>query len=55
MTTTPRWNLSNIYTSVEDPRLQSDMQWCQTQTSLLEARFETELQPLTRRTPTRKL
>ncbi len=47
-TTPPRWNLSNIYTSVEDPRLQSDMQWCQTQTSLLEARFETELQSLTR-------
>ena len=45
--TPPRWNLSNIYASVEDPRLSSDLEWCQTQTSLLEARFETELQSLT--------
>ena len=47
-TTAPRWNLSNIYASVEDPRLSSDMEWCQTQTRLLETRFETELQHLTR-------
>ncbi|HPS33206.1 MAG TPA: M3 family oligoendopeptidase [Anaerolineaceae bacterium] len=46
-TTPPRWNLSNIYASVEDPRLASDLEWCQTQTRLLESRFESELLPLT--------
>ncbi len=45
-TTPPRWNLSNIYASVEDPRLASDLEWCQTQTRLLESRFESELLPL---------
>lgn len=45
--TPPRWNLDNIYASVEDPRLASDMEWCQTQTSRLEAHFQTALKPLT--------
>ena len=45
--TPPRWNLANIYASVEDPRLASDMEWCQTQTSQLEAHFQTALEPLT--------
>ncbi len=45
--TPPRWNLANIYESVDDPRLAADFDWIQTQTKLVESRFETELQRLT--------
>jgi len=44
--TPPRWNLTNIYESVDDPRLAADFEWIQAQTAALEARFQTELQPL---------
>lgn len=44
--TPPRWNLTNIYASLQDPQLQSDLQWLQQETASLEAYYAEKLQPV---------
>ncbi len=44
--TPPRWDLSNIYTSLSDPKLTSDLARIQSETETLVAYFESELLPL---------
>ena len=44
--TPPRWNLTNIYASLQDPQLQSDLQWLQQETASLETYYAEKLQPV---------
>jgi oligoendopeptidase F len=44
--TPPRWDLSNIYASLDDPKLQADIQAVITQTQQLAEFYQQELAPL---------
>lgn len=44
--TPPRWDLTNVYTGLSDPKLQADMQWVIDQGSALEAFYQSDLLPL---------
>jgi len=48
--TPPRWDLTNVYTGLSDPKLQADMQWVIDQGSALEAFYKSDLLPLTAET-----
>ena len=49
--TPPRWDLSNIYASLDDPQLQADMQAVIAQTQQLTEYYQTQLLPLAAKEP----
>ncbi|MGV8049974.1 MAG: M3 family oligoendopeptidase [Anaerolineaceae bacterium] len=49
--TPPRWDLTNIYTSLEDPKLQADFTSINHQTRHLEEYYQNELLPLAEHAP----
>jgi len=49
--TPPRWDLSNIYASLDDPKLQADMQAVIAQTQQLTEFYQSELLPLAGKEP----
>jgi len=51
----PRWDLTNVYTSLSDPKLQTDMQWVIDQGSALEAFYQSDLLPLAAETDPQQL
>jgi oligoendopeptidase F len=50
--TPPRWDLSNVYNGLDDPRLHADLQWITAEGAALDAYYQADLLPLTADTDT---
>jgi len=48
--TPPRWDLTNVYTGLDDPQLHADMQWVVDEGAALDAFYQSDLLPLTAET-----